>query len=504
MASTKISSPEGIAKLWVHEASRVFIDRMTNDDDRKWCKEFIAELTTKVFRINLTKELLEGQEILFNNFMVRGVAQEDRLYEEILDHDRLQKVIIEYINEYNFDLNQNLDLVLFKEAYQHICRISRIFIQPRGNVLLIGVSGCGKQTLAKVASYITECRVSFLGAKKNYTQKNFREDIADGSIKPAGLEGSKISLIINDNQITNEIFLEDINSLLNSGEIPNLWESDDKDEILREMRDVTKKLGVNVNLYEFFVQRVRDNLHIVLCLSPVGEALRTRIRMFPSLVNCCTIDWFDQWPAEALLSISKRFISNNRYISDEAVKQALSQGCVYVHSLVDEVSTEFYNALKRRVYITPKSYLDFISSYSRYLGDKSSELIGKKNTLFTGLRKLEETNKEVARLSEELKKLKPILEQNVIEQEKLSKVLEKDRIEANKNKVIVEEEARIVEDKALEIKALQNKAQERLDIAIPALESAQEAVNTLNQGDIAELKIVNEPTPMILITFTAV
>ena len=136
-------------------------------------------------------------------------------------------------------------------------------------------------------------------------------------------------------------------------------------------------------------------------------------------------------------------------------------------------------------------------SYSRYLGEKSSEIIGKKNTLFTGLRKLEETNKEVTRLSEELKKLKPILEQNVIEQEKLSKVLEKDRIESNKNKVIVE-------DKALEIKALQNKAQERLDIAIPALENTQEAVNTLNQGDIAELKFVNEPIPMILITFTAV
>jgi len=121
MASpAKINTPESVAKLWVHEASRVFIDRMTNDDDRKWCKEFFAELTTKVFRTSLPKELFEGQEILFNNFMVRGVSQEDRLYEEIADYDRLQKIIIEYINEYNFDLNQNLDLVLFKEAYQHI------------------------------------------------------------------------------------------------------------------------------------------------------------------------------------------------------------------------------------------------------------------------------------------------------------------------------------------------------------------------------------------------
>jgi dynein heavy chain len=82
-----------------------------------------------------------------------------------------------------------------------------------------------------MASYITGCEISTLGAKKNYTQKNFREDISDGSIRPAGVEGKKISLIINDNQITNEIFLEDINSLLNSGEIPNLFDNDQKNEI---------------------------------------------------------------------------------------------------------------------------------------------------------------------------------------------------------------------------------------------------------------------------------
>ena len=49
-------------------------------------------------------------------------------------------------------------------------------------------------------------------------------------------------------------------------------------------------------IYNHLISRVRDNLHIVLCMSPVGEAFRTRCRMFPSLVNCCTIDWFSEWP----------------------------------------------------------------------------------------------------------------------------------------------------------------------------------------------------------------
>lgn len=47
-------------------------------------------------------------------------------------------------------------------------------------------------------------------------------------------------------------------------------------------------------VFQYFISRVREKLHIVLCMSPVGDAFRSRCRMFPSLVNCCTIDWFVQ------------------------------------------------------------------------------------------------------------------------------------------------------------------------------------------------------------------
>ena len=62
---------------------------------------------------------------------------------------------------------------------------------------------------------------------------------------------------------------------------------------------------------------MRDSLHIILCLSPVGESLRRRIRMFPSLVNCCAINWVDSWPEEALLSVSERFIKKIEFIKEE-------------------------------------------------------------------------------------------------------------------------------------------------------------------------------------------
>ena len=53
-------------------------------------------------------------------------------------------------------------------------------------------------------------------------------------------------------------------------------------------------------LWRGFIERVRAQLHVVLCMSPVGETFRLRLRQLPALANCCTISWFSDWPAEAL------------------------------------------------------------------------------------------------------------------------------------------------------------------------------------------------------------
>ena len=55
-----------------------------------------------------------------------------------------------------------------------------------------------------------------------------------------------------------------------------------------------------LSLFNFFVNRCRENLHLILAFSPIGDAFRNRMRKFPSLINCCTIDWFQAWPDDAL------------------------------------------------------------------------------------------------------------------------------------------------------------------------------------------------------------
>lgn len=77
--------------------------------------------------------------------------------------------------------------------------------------------------------------------------------------------------------------------------------------IVNDIRPIMKQAQPGVpdtwdNLYSFFLNRVRDNLHVILCFSPVGAKFSRRAMQFPGLINGCTIDWFLPWPEEALTS----------------------------------------------------------------------------------------------------------------------------------------------------------------------------------------------------------
>lgn len=119
-----------------------------------------------------------------------------------------------------------------------------------------------------------------------------------------------------DSEIKSETFLESINSMLATGEIPGLIPKEDREVTALECKGVWLKeagqKGVEPSsseLWNFFINRVKDNLHVVLAFSPVGNKFRERSQKFPSLFSQCSIDWFLPWPEDALVAVAKNFLS---------------------------------------------------------------------------------------------------------------------------------------------------------------------------------------------------
>ena len=69
---------------------------------------------------------------------------------------------------------------------------------------------------------------------------------------------------------------------------------------------------------------MRKNLHIVLTMSPAGNKFRQRCRMNPSLINCCTIDWYDEWSRDASLSVAQVYFANAEFIAEEGTDITVS------------------------------------------------------------------------------------------------------------------------------------------------------------------------------------
>ena len=156
------------------------------------------------------------------------------------------------------------------------------------------------------------------------------------------------------------------------------------------------------------MQLCRENLHIVLAFSPVGEQFRNRCRQFPSIINCCTIDWYNPWPAEALYSVAYRqYQSKEVELGISEYLDALCQMSVSIHTSVSAASDRYFAELRRKNYTTPTSYLDLIKTYIEMLKYQRSIVPVKIQRYQGGLKRLSETNKMVDDMKAELILLRP-------------------------------------------------------------------------------------------------
>ena len=428
----------------------------------------------------------------------------DPKYMPVMDYSSLQNFLQDSLKSYN-DFNSIMNLVLFEAATNYVCRISRILESPRGNALLVGVGGSGKQSLARLASFLSGLDVFQTTLRKGYGIQDLKSELAALYLR-AGQKNLGTVFLMTDAQVAEEQFLVLLNYMLASGEIPDLLPDDEIENVVAAVRSEVKAVGLpdtRENCWTFFIDRVRKALRVVLCFSPVGNTLRNRTRKFPTITSCTSMVWFHEWPQEALVSVSHRFVADIEVLPND-LQAPVSSFMAYVHMSVSEMSKVYLANDKRYNYTTPKSFLEQIDLYSKLVTEKISEAMMKADRLESGLKKLDSCALQVEDLKQTLAVQEAVLKEKNEKADELIKIVGEESEAVRIEKENAAKEEANVAVVAEEVAKIQELCQIELEKAEPALQAAYTALNTLNKTNLTELKTFTTPPADVVVVVAAV
>ncbi|KAG2382028.1 hypothetical protein C9374_005820 [Naegleria lovaniensis] len=483
-------------RLWRNECLRVFHDRLISAADKNLTISAIEEEVKSSF--GTVSEPVLKNPIVFGDFLDFQDPNNARLYEDLVDYDKIKPVIEDAINIYNERPGvKKLDLVMFEDALEHLTRLLRIVRMDRGNALLIGVGGSGKQSLSRLASFVAGYELFEIKLTRGYNETQFRDDLKS-LYRKLGVEDKKVLFLFTDAHVVEEGFLEFINNMLSSGVVPALFEDNEKEELYSSVAKEIKSTNIipsKENMWNYFINKCRNNLHIVLAMTPTGSTLRVRCRNFPSLVSSTTIDWFTSWPAQALKEVA------NQFLSDDSVPQDLLEGInehmIFVHQSVERYSSRFALEYRRYNYVTPKNYLDYINTYKRLLSENRNKIDEMIKRLEGGLKKLREGKDEVEERKKELSEASAILEKKSVENQQLLQVISERLAEASEQSKLQQEREEEIKKELENIQKQKIEEEEKLAVAEPAVRAAEESLKKLDRNAITELKAFASPAQVI-------
>ncbi|KAL5105240.1 Dynein heavy chain 10 axonemal [Taenia crassiceps] len=502
----RFKGPKKVLRLWRHEVLRCFHDRLINNVDQNIVEEIIESMLKKYCKEDMDYAMIDP--IIFGEYWAAGTDEEVVFYEDMQDFDVCKAIAEELQVAYNEQVG-NLNLVLFNDALNHLSIIHRILRLQGSHALLVGVSGSGKKALAKLAAFVAGIRTFEISLSKTYGEPELCEDIKRLYMQMAE-DTDQYTFIFTDTHVRSEGFLEFVNNILTTGCLVSLFSEEDKDGVINNVWPKAEAAlraigGVAANVtketvWKWFARDCTSRLHMTLCMSPVGDDLRTRCRNFPGIVNCTTIDWFFPWPEQALYAVACSLIDPKDQIVPRKHWEAVIVNIVNIHISVKEASLEFKQQLRRDNYVTATNYIGFIEGYRKLLREKTEENEASQDRLKVGLEKLKETAKQIDELNTKMAIQKVVLEEKTLSCEELMKEIE----ESTKAATVKKTEAQA---KSIEVAAQQKvitkekgEAENALAEALPALEAAKRALDELEKADVTEFRaFATPPKPVQLV-----
>ena len=516
-------SLEELVRLWAHEALRLFHDRLIAQEDKRWCDALVDEVAERHFPgVEIAKTL--QRPMLYSSWLRKRYECVERV-----DFANFLAARLSVFYEEELDV----PLVVFDDVLEHVLRIDNVLRHPMGHMLLVGESGSGKTVLSRFVAWINGLSVYQIKAHRNYTIEHFDEDLR-GIMRRVAVDGEKICFIFDESNVLSSAFLERMNALLASGEVPGLFEGDELTQLLSSCRDsFSARDGLTVEmdkdfLWRRFTKAVQNNLHVIFTMNPASADFSERCTTSPALFNRCVVDWFGTWNSSALAQVASEFtkmldtgftdftvsgkpndttamVVHALGSTEITLREAVVAALVSMHSSAQTSTQSVAKSSGHHLhYLSPRDYLDLINKFVTLEAEKRSMLQEQQTHIRQGLHKMLETSEQVGELRQEMVEKESVLKAKDEEaNRKLAQMVENQNA-AEHAKTTAEQLTVELRNQEEEIQKRKVTVQQELSEAEPALEAAKQCVQGIKKSQMDEVRGLARPPTLVRMTMEMV
>uniref|UniRef100_A0ABM5FWF4 Cytoplasmic dynein 2 heavy chain 1 n=2 Tax=Agamidae TaxID=81953 RepID=A0ABM5FWF4_9SAUR len=403
--------------------------------------------------------------------------------------DVIRKGIIHYARD-----NHEIEILLFPEVLDYVSRVDRVLSFPGGSLLLAGCSGVGRRTVTSLVSHMHGAILITPKISRGYDMKQFKNDLKH-VMQLAGIEAQHVVLLLEDYQFVQPTFLEMVNSLLSSGEVPGLYTTEELEPLLSPLKDQASQDGFTGPVFNYFTYRIQQNLHIVLIMDSTNLNFTINCESNPALHKKCQVLWMEGWSESSMKKIPEMLfaesIEKEKIKAPNEYKKKNSGDPEFLKSfLMIHESCKPYGA-------TPRRYITFLHIYRAIHNTKRTELIKRQSHLQAGVAKLNEAKALVDELNRKAEEQSILLKMKQDEADAALQQITASMQDASEQKAEMEKIKQKIAQEVVKIEERKAIIEDELKEVQPLVNEAKLAVGNIKPESLSEIRSLRMPPDII-------
>ncbi|KAH9593148.1 Dynein heavy chain region D6 P-loop domain [Trypanosoma melophagium] len=461
-----------------YESICTFSDCLSRTEDRRRAEKIIADMLTTIGYSIPSKE--DTNPIMFVSWFsdpdkngvkpLKGVP-----YETIAEE--VERALVRYSREF-----KQLNVHIIHEALAWITRVDRVLSRPFGRLILVGRPGVGRRNSVCLAAYMLRMEVVRLNMVQGYSIKNFRQELRQ-IMQRVITQNERLVFLLAEHNIVDESFLEMINSLVSSGEIPGLFTPEELETMFSSLREEASSEGYIGGIYSYFLLRVRRNLRVVLMMDDQHELFLLRLQSNPGLLSNCDLLWMGTWSNETTRAICKKRL----HPIIKRIEEEPENKNFHLHRELFAIHETFGKDA------TPGRFQILMETYESILRKKSESSESDLKRLQAGLAKLHEAEASVERIQKDVKHKKEQVKSMQHEADNALAEIQKKMEESKEQRDSASELQERLKNEHEEILVKRQKVEDELSGIKPSLEAAREAVSSIRSEQLNEIRSLKAP-----------